>query len=446
MGFPENFIWGAATASYQIEGAYNEDNKGLNIWDTYTRQEGKVKYFENGDIACDHYHRYKEDVALMKKIGIKYYRFSISWTRIFPDGTGEINQKGLDFYSDLVDELIKNGIEPVATLFHWDYPYKLHQKGGWMNPESPDWFEAYTKAVVDCLSDRVSMWMTINEPQCIVGCGFDAGIHAPFYKLPARDLIGMSFNIMLAHGKAVKYLRENAIKKPSIGFAPIGPVFIPENNSPQAIEEAKKKSFALGSRFTFTLSWWSDPIILGKFPDEAYELFGDLMPEYTDEQMALISQPLDFYACNIYYSNGDMTGRRPGNMWQGSPKTTTDWPVSPEVLYWSARFLYERYKLPILISENGMAGHDWVHLDGEVHDEYRIDYTRRYLREFRKAGEEGIPIMGYFYWSLMDNFEWGEGYDKRFGLIYVDYQTQKRTIKKSGYWYSEVIEQNGENI
>lgn len=446
MSFPENFIWGSATASYQIEGAYEDDNKGLNIWDVYTRQPGKVKFFENGDIACDHYHRYKEDIRLMKEIGLRYYRLSISWARIYPDGTGEINPKGIKFYSDLIDELKRNGIEPVVTLFHWDYPYSLYCKGGWLNPESSDWFETYTKTVVDCLSDRVQYWITINEPQCFIGCGYKMGVHAPFLCLTDRDLIKMSYNVMLAHGKAEKCIREHAKIKPSIGFAPIAPVFIPENDSSEAIEAAKKKSFAVGDNFTFSISWWSDPIILGRFPDEAYEAFGELMPEHSEEEMKLISAPLDFYACNIYYSMGALKDGRPENLWQGRPKTTMDWPVSPEVMYWSSKFIYERYKLPVLMSENGMAGHDWISLDGVVHDEYRIDFTTRYLREFKKAGEEGIPLMGYFYWSLLDNFEWGEGYDKRFGLVYVDYQTQKRTIKKSGYWYKKVIESNGENI
>ena len=301
MAFGKDFVFGAASAAYQIEGAWNEDGKGLSIWDVYSKIPGNVRHGENGDTACDSYHRFKEDIAVLKEIGIKNYRFSISWTRILPNGTGEVNEKGLEYYSNLVDELLAAGITPYVTLFHWDYPFELHKRGGWLNDEASDWFENYTKIVVDRLSDRVVNWFTINEPQVFIGLGYDEGKHAPFMKHPVRDLIIMSKNVMLAHGKAAKYIRENAKKKPVIGFAPIGPVYAPTDSTPEAVEKARKKSFEITSWNPFSLSWWSDPIVLGKFPEEAYKVFGKHLGIFTDEVMKTINQPLDFYASNISY-------------------------------------------------------------------------------------------------------------------------------------------------
>lgn len=445
MSFSKNFIWGAASAAYQLEGAYKEDGKGLNIWDVYSRIPGNVHCTETGDIACDHYHRYKEDIELFKKTGIKYYRFSISWTRIMPQGTGKVNEKGIKYYSDLVDSLIEAGIEPMITLFHWDYPYELYRQGGWMNDQSPAWFEEYIRVVVDALSDRVSYWITINEPQCFIGCGYYNGAHAPFLKLANRDLIYMSHNALLAHGRAVRYIRQFAKKKPIIGYAPTGPVFVPEDSSPESIEEARKKSTTMKGTTFFSTTWWSDPIFLGKYPDEAYEIFGEDMIEPSREDMELISQPLDFYGANIYYSQAEKTADYyASNESMGIAKTSMDWVVSEDVLYWAAKFWYERYKKPILITENGMAGCDWIDRNGKVPDYNRIDYISRYVKCLMDAVDEGIPVMGYIYWSIMDNYEWAYGYDKRFGLIYVDYNTQKRVIKESGYWYKKLIDSNGD--
>ena len=449
MSFPKDFMWGVASAAHQIEGAYNEDGKGLNIWDVCAGIKGNTKYNETGKVACDHYHRVDEDIANMVKLGVHNYRFSISWARILPDGTGKVNEKGLQFYSDLVDKLLANGIEPIVTLYHWDLPYELYKKGAWLNDSISECFLEYTKVVVDALSDRVTYWITINEPQCVLGCGYYAGFHAPFEHANTRNLLHMGHNILLSHGKAAHYIRHNAKKKPMISFAPIGPSYAPENESPEAIEAARAKTFDVGGEgFAFSISYWSDPVYLGHYPDQLYELFGDLVPAYNKEEMELISEPLDFYATNIYYTNSSFSKDvYPENWYQGRPETDLGWAMSPEVMFWSAKFLYERYGKPIMISENGMAEHDWVCLDGKVHDTYRIDYTHRYLLEFERAWEEaGIPIMGYLHWSIMDNYEWSEGYDKRFGLIYVDYRTQQRIIKDSGYWYKEVMATNGDSL
>ena len=448
MGFGKNFMWGTATASYQIEGAYNEDGKGLNCWDVYASTSGRIKLNENADVTCDHYHHWKEDVAIMKELGVNAYRFSISWARVLPEGIGRVNEKGLKFYSDLVDELLANGIEPLITLYHWDFPFELHKKGGWLNDQSSEWFLDYTKVVVDALSDRVSHWITLNEPQCEQGCGHKIGSHAPFEQHNVRDLLIIGKNMLLSHGKAADYIRKNAKKTPKISIAPIGPCALPENNTPEAIEKARELTFKTnGDNFVFSISYWSDPIYLRKYPDELIKDYGDLVPEFTEEEWDLVNTPLDFYGTNIYYANpSKQIGEYSDIYFQGKMTTNIGWPLTPEVLYWAPKFYYERYGKPVMMTENGMASHDWVCLDGKVHDSYRIDYLHRYLKEFKRAADDGVELVGYMCWSLMDNYEWSHGYSQRFGLVYVDYPTQKRTIKDSGYWYKRVIETNGEEL
>jgi beta-glucosidase len=449
MAFSDKFLWGASSASYQIEGAWKEDGKGVSIWDNFSHVQGNIRHGETGDIACDHYHRFKDDVALMKQMGLKSYRFSISWTRIFPDGTGSVNNKGLAFYSDLVDELKNAGIEPMITLFHWDYPAALYKKGGWSNQESPEWFAEYVKVVVNALSDRVRYWLTFNEYQIFVGLGYQLGILAPGVKLTDEELIKMSRNILLAHGRAVQEIRKNAKLPPKVGMAPTGDVYRPADNSQDAVEEARRKSFAVPETFTMSNSWWADPVILGDYPEEAYTRFGTILPRITPEEKAVICQPLDFYGYNCYQttcSPAPDSSHYDGNGFQGGPLTANGWHIVPDTLYWSSKFLYERYHLPLIITENGMAGNDFESLDGGVHDTCRIDFLHRYLLGLEKAVDEGIPVLGYHVWSIMDNFEWNSGYDYRFGLVYVDYRTQKRIIKDSGMWYRDVIRTNGKNL
>ena len=393
MSFPKDFIWGAATASYQVEGAYNEDGKGLNVWDVTTSVNGRVKHNENGNIACDHYHRYKEDIKLFKEMGIKYYRFSISWSRVIPDGIGEVNEKGIQFYSDLVDELLAAGITPLITLFHWDLPYELYLRGAYGNPDFPQWFENYTRVVIDALSDRVKYWITFNEPQCFIGNGYWLGGHAPFHKCDNRTVLRMIHNYLLAHGRAVKCIRENAKTEPKIGIAPIAPVRIPKSDSAEDIEAARKESFSLNDMF-FSLALYSDPIVLGKYPEDAYEMFGEEMPVVKPGDMEIISQPLDFYGMNIYYSAAnDVDEGYRANEYTGIPRNALGWVIDPRVMYWSPKFVYERYGLPILMTENGMAVNDTVSLDGKVHDPQRIDFMNRYLREYKRAGEEGGRLL-----------------------------------------------------
>lgn len=452
MSFPKDFIWGAAAASYQIEGAAFKDGRGLSVWDTFSHTEGKTKNGDTGDVACDHYHRFREDVALMKELGLKAYRFSISWSRILPDGTGKINEAGIKFYSDLVDELLKADIEPFVTLFHWDLPQAIYDRGGWRNREIADWFAEYTKIVVDALSDRVRSWMTFNEPLCHILLGHYLGTHAPGEKTSTREAFKLLHHMNLAHGKAVQVIRSHAKKPSIIGFVPNPSTGIPLTDTKKDLEAAKTYTLSGTSRGIFSNGWWLDPILLGKYPKDGIEFMGKDFPSdmIKEGDMELMNQKLDFLGINLYYGtfirhneNGGFV-ECPNKV--GFAQNALKWPVTPQILYYMPKFLYEKYQLPIIIAENGLTLPDWVSLDGKVHDPNRIDFMQRYLRELKKASDEGVDIRGYFAWSILDNFEWSEGYNERFGLIYVDYETQKRIPKDSYYWYKDVIACNGNNL
>jgi len=442
MGFNSDFLWGTASAAYQVEGAYDEDGKGMGIWDALSN--GHVAHGENGNVACDHYHRYKEDVALMKKMGIKAYRFSVSWPRVMPK-EGVINEKGLQFYKNLVKELADAGIEPMCTLFHWNLPMWLHEKGGWHSEEIGDAFAEYVKAVVGALSDRVTYWMTFNEPACFVGLGYVTGMHAPFEKgmdKPEdlkKELPNLVKNVLMAHGKAVRAIRENAKGKPQVGMAINFNLIIPEEMTQEEIERAKEETFS-EENSVFGVETWAGPAFNGTVPEFLKEAL-------TPERMEIIHQPLDFFGFNCYNSNNYADGpHRSKRAYPGMPKTGMGWEITPDALYWAAKFLHERYQKPMLITENGMANLDFVMSDGKIHDPQRIEYMKGYIHGLKKAVDEGVPVIGYMYWSIMDNFEWAEGYDRRFGLIYVDYRTQERTLKDSAYWYTDVIAHNGEDL
>ncbi|HPB30164.1 MAG TPA: GH1 family beta-glucosidase [Candidatus Sumerlaeota bacterium] len=447
MNFPETFAWGAAAASYQIEGAAFEDGKGLSVWDVVCRRPGKIWSGNTGDVGCDHYHNYEEDVRLMKEIGLRAYRLSISWPRVIPGGVGAVNPKGLAFYDRLVDKLLENHISPWITLFHWDYPQALYLKGGWLNRDSADWFADYAAVIVDALSDRVSRWMPQNEPQCFIGMGHHTGEIAPCLTLSDAEALVAAHHSLLAHGKAVQMIRAQARIRPFIGCAPVGNVCIPETKDPGGIEAARKEMFSCNKRGFWSNTWFADPLFLGKYPEDGLDVFGSDMPFVPDGDMEIIRQPLDFFGVNIYggrvvraTDDGGIVEVPPQD---GPPLTATLWNVVPEALYWGPRFFYERYGLPIVITENGMAGCDWIHVDGCVHDPQRIDFMSRYLDQYRRAITDGVKAEGYFVWSIMDNFEWMQGFKCRFGIIHVDYATKKRVLKDSALWYRAVIASNG---
>jgi beta-glucosidase len=450
MSFPANFIWGAATSAYQIEGAATVEGRGASVWDRFCAQPGKVHGGHDGAIACDHYHRFESDVGLMQAIGLQAYRFSIAWPRVMPEGTGRVNEAGLAFYDRLVDALLEARIQPWVTLFHWDYPVALYRRGGWLNAESPGWFADYTRVVVDRLSDRVQHWITLNEPQCFVGLGHESGEHAPGDRLPPHQVTRVAHHALIAHGRAVQVIRERAKLTPKIGWAPTGDIPLPASDLPDDIAAARETYWAMTKPGMWNHAWWLRPVIEGCYPEDGLRALGEAAPKFTAEEMAMIREPLDFLGLNIY--NGYRCRRAEDGGVQklsapaGHPKTQLGWNVMPAALRWGARFAHERSKLPIVITENGMASHDWVDRDGAVHDPQRIDYLARYLAELRQATADGVPVIGYFAWSLMDNFEWAEGYRPRFGLVHVDYATQKRTPKDSARWYAEVIRTNGANL
>jgi len=454
MSFPANFTWGAATASYQIEGAVREGGRGPTIWDDFCHTPGRIFGDHTGDVACDHYHRLDEDIALMKRIGLKAYRFSIAWSRILPQGTGAVNTAGLDFYDRLVDGLLAADIAPWATLFHWDLPRALHDQGGWLNERSPEWFHDYAAAVATRLGDRVKDWMTFNEPQCTVALGLENGLHAPGHKLTRRELMRAWHNLHKAHGRGVQALRRHCTTQVRIGYAPTSRERIPVSGSKADLEAAQRAYWhdLRGNGF-WSAALSADLVYLGKYPKEAFELWGPDMPDITDEDMRLISQPLDFIGYNCYSgeyvrSADNAQGFEIIPRTEGFPCGMLAWQGRmDDCIYWAAKMQTERYgKLPFVITENGTSSSDWVSLDGAVHDPQRIDFTTRYLSGMKRAAAEGIPVAGYFHWSLMDNLEWAEGYRPRFGLIHVDYPTQKRTLKDSALWYAEVIRTNGTNI
>ena len=447
MSYPRDFVWGAAAASYQIEGGAYDDGKGLSVWDMMCRWPGKVWEGNTGEVSCDHYHRYQEDARLMGEIGLKAYRLSISWPRVLPQGTGPVDEQGLAFYDQLVDALLENGVQPWVTLFHWDYPYALYCRGGWLNRDSADWFADYAAVIVDKLSDRVSHWMTQNEPQCYIGLGHQTGVHAPGLKLAFADILVTTHHSLLAHGKATQVIRARSKIEPSVGAVPVGVIKIPATYSPEDIEAARACTFSVTGKDCWNNTWFADPMIFGTYPEDGLELFEEELPEIRSGDMETIGQPLDFYGVNVYNgqtvcatADGDC---EPVPSPDGPALTTMTWRVTPECLYWGPRFLYERYGLPVAVTENGMANTDWVHLDGKVHDPQRIDFLTRYLREYERAIDDGVVAKGYFLWSIMDNFEWAHGYQQRFGIIYVDYPTGKRTLKDSAHWYKDVIASNG---
>lgn len=442
--FPKSFIWGVATSSYQIEGAWNEDGKGPSIWDDFSHTPGKINRNENGDIACDHYHRLDEDIELIKNLGVKSYRFSTAWPRIMPDGTGKINQSGLDFYGRLVDSLLEAGIKPCVTLYHWDLPLTLQEKGGWLNPDTGRAFAEYSAAVAKYLGDRVKTYITINEPQCITRLGYGLGLHAPGCVTDELTQLAVAHNVLMAHGYAVQALRaeKNSF---DIGFASTGKICYPLSNNSENIRAAEYESFHIGDGWSFSHNWYLDPVVLGTYPrqDDLPEPLIRYIDHVSPNDLSTICQKINFLCLNLY--NGDAVDRN-GNLIErpaGSPRTALRWSVSPEAMHSALSQLYHRYGLPLYVSENGLSCNDKIFLDGHVHDPDRIDYLHRYISSMQDAVNEGIPVKGYYHWSLMDNFEWHSGYDERFGLIYVDYGDDCRRIcKDSYYWYQNLVRNN----
>lgn len=451
--FAKDFLWGAATSAYQIEGAANEDGKGPSVWDEFVRERGTIRDEQTGDVACDFYHHYAEDVAHMHEMRLGAFLFSISWPRVMPQGTGAVNAKGIDFYSRLVDALLGAGITPLVTLFHWDTPVALERRGGWRARDMAGWFADYAAVVTRALSDRVTYWLTINEPRSFIGGAYVEPVQAPGEKLSRGDALRAAHITFLAHGRAVQAIRANAKRPVQIGYPCDVSPSLPATNSAADVAAARESTFASpvdhysADHWWRENAWWLDPVYRGEYPAEAMAALGADAPEIRAGDMETIRQPLDFLGANIY-GGWDVRANADGKAEEvhfaaGFPETAFGWQVTPDAIYWAPKWLYERYKMPILITENGCSTRDWISLDGKVHDPQRIDFAMRYLQALARAANEGVPLRGYLHWSLLDNFEWQEGYTQRFGMIYVDFPRQKRVLKDSARWYARIIATNG---
>ncbi|WP_051389974.1 GH1 family beta-glucosidase [Bradyrhizobium sp. Ec3.3] len=454
--FPEGFYWGVGTSSYQIEGAWNKDGKGMSIWDTFAHGPGNIKNDDNGDVANDHYHRYKEDVALMKSIGAKAYRFSIAWPRIFPEGTGQPNQKGLDFYIRLVDELLGAGIEPFATLYHWDLPQTLQDKyGGWRSKQTAKVFADYAGYMAAQLGDRVKHYFTINEFRSFVEAGYqvidvDVGGGkkvrlggAPGLTISDSELKQVRHHAVLGHGLAVQAIRAHSPAGTKVGFAENISVAVPVIDAPAYVKAAEMVTRERNAGFMTVM-------LEGRYTEAYLAEAGGGTPKFTEEELKTIASPLDFVGINVYKPrwyvepSDEPPGYREIPLNASHPKMQSSWHVlDPEVMYWAPRHMQKIWGArSIFITENGCGASDVVAKDGRVYDSDRVMFLRACLGQLQRATSEGVPVDGYFLWSAQDNFEWIDGFGKRFGLIYVDFDTLARIPKLSAQWFREASRQN----
>ncbi|PQV63525.1 beta-glucosidase [Abditibacterium utsteinense] len=439
--FPSEFVWGVAAASAQIEGAAREDGKGESIWDRFSRRPGAVVGGNTPDVACDHYHRYAEDAALMQELGFPNYRLSVAWPRIYPQGRGNVNPAGLGFYDRVIDAFLERGITPWVTLFHWDLPQALEDEGGWLYRPTVDAFATYCQTVVQRFSDRVDNWFTLNEMPCFIGLGYESGIHAPGRRENARLVNQGYHHALLAHGYAVQAVREFGGPKARVGVVHNPPIPLPVTETPADIAAARADYEKANGQLL-------SPLFLGHYPEDFLQRAGEDAPQIEDGDMELIAQPTDFLGLNLYSGYFVREGKsgEPENLPfpKQFPQGDLSWiNITPQTLYWAIRHAAESYGVKTsYITENGAAFDNEMTPDGEILDLDRREYLRNYLVGLHRAVDEGFDVRGYFQWSVMDNYEWAEGYSKRFGIVHVDYQTQKRTPKLSAHWYSRVIAEN----
>ena len=431
--FPSGFRWGCATSAYQIEGARDADGKGESNWDRFCQKKGVIQDGSSGDVACDHYHRMEGDLDLMAEMGLSAYRFSVSWPRVLPTGKGRANEAGLAFYDRLIDGLLARGIEPWLTLYHWDMPQALEETGGFLTRDIASRMADYAALLANRFSDRVERWMTINEGPCISENGYRWGVFAPGHKGTEKEVRNVIHHVLLSHGRSVEALRSESRRPLKVGF-----VHNPWNLIPDSLSEA---DISLArSYFLKANGWWLDPLLKGAYPEEALETLGTDVPDIQTGDMECISQKLDFLGLNAYFADRIAEGRNENRPWKREEALKTDfnWKVEPETLYWSLRFLHEGYGVKDLaVTESGCA---WE--TGGLSDRHRLAYLRDHLRGVSLAASQGIPVNAYFTWSLMDNFEWASGYDLRFGLVHVDFDTQERTLKQSAHWFSRTARGN----
>ncbi len=441
--FPQGFLWGSATASYQVEGAVKEDGRGPTIWDTFSHTPGKTHDGDTGDVADDDYHRYKEDIGIMKELGLKTCRFSIAWSRIFPTGTGTPNPKGIDHYQRFADALLEAGIQPYCTLYHWDLPQALEDKGGWQNKDTSKAFADYAGYTAGKLSDRIHNFMTMNEIRSFTELGYGTGMHAPGLRVGKKALAQVNHNAVLGHGLGVAAIRAHARPGTQVGLADNAdatcPVIADEANIAAARRAYQEEN-----------AMYLNVIMTGKYTDHYLKMLGADAPEMTPEELRAIGSPLDFVGLNVYTPSWVIADPAKELGYSRVPKPSSyphmfsDWlDVGPEALYWSPKFAHSLYDLKtIYITENGASSNDQVNSNGEILDTDRTMYLRNYMLQLHRAVSDGVPVKGYFLWSLLDNYEWADGYQKRFGITYVDFQTQKRTPKLSSRFYKSVIAAN----
>jgi len=440
--FPQGFLWGTATASYQVEGAVHEDGRGASIWDTFSHTPGRVANGDTGDVANDSYHRYGEDIALMKSLGLKVCRFSIAWPRIFPNGAGAINSRGLDHYQRFVDALLNAGIQPFCTLYHWDLPQALQDRGGWENADTSRAFADYAGVVAGRLSDRVRHFMTMNEIRSFVELGYGSAIHAPGRQLERGRLAQVRHHAVLGHGLAVQAIRAAALPGTKIGIAENVEAVTPVYEAPEHVEAAARALRELNAMYLTVIQE-------GRYTDAYLRELGPDAPRSTSEELRAISSPLDFVGLNIYTATpvraadneaGYEVLRNPASY----PHMLTPWlTIGPDALYWAPKLVAKIWKVKeIYITENGASSSDVPNAEGQVLDTDRVMYLRSYLTQLHRAIQEGVPVKGYCLWSLLDNFEWADGYAKRFGITYVDFKTQQRIPKLSTEFYKNVIARN----
>jgi beta-glucosidase len=442
LAYPKDFNWGCATASYQIEGGAKDDGRGPSLWDVFSHTPGKTHNGDTGDVADDSYHLYKQDVQLLKNLGVGVYRMSISWSRVFPTGKGEVNQKGLDYYNRVVDELLANNITPYITMFHWDTPAGL--QGGWQSRDTSKAFADYCAYVTKHLGDKVKHWMTTNEFICFTDLGYQIGQFAPGLKLPPAQVNQLRHHGILAHGLGVQAIRANTPSGTQVGLAENAVVYCPVMETDEHIEAARKATRDKNAPFLTT-------VLDGKYPESYLAQEGSNAPKVEEGDMQAIGSPIDFLGVNIYvplYARADSSPKG----WVEEPMPTSyphmfsPWiNVGPECIYWGVRNVCDiwKEKVPAMyITENGTSSDDVLTADGRVEDVDRVMYLRNHLTQLHRAVREGYPVKGYFLWSLLDNFEWADGYSKRFGIHYVDFKTLKRTPKLSAQWYKQAIAAN----
>jgi beta-glucosidase len=443
--FPDGFLWGAATSAYQIEGSPLADGAGASIWHRFTHTPGATRYGDTGDVACDHYQRWAGDIELMRTLGLKAYRLSLSWSRLLPEGRERVNPKGVDFYSHLIDALLAAGIQPSVTLYHWDLPAALDDRGGWLNPDSVRWFADYAAVAFRAFGDRVPMWTTLNEPWVVVDAGYLHGVNAPGHRNVFEAPLAMH-HLMHAHTAAVRVYRSGPWKG-QIGLVVNIEPKEPATDSPADVSAAKRADL-------YNNAWHLDPVFFGRYPDGMEEVFGEAWPAFAADTVAEIREPIDFVGVNYYTRRvvrHDDAALPPRATPVATPELitmTTGWEVVPAAFTRALLWLRERYgQVPLYITENGAAFADPpVAADGRIDDPLRVSYYREHLLALREAMRQGVDVRGYFAWSLLDNLEWSSGFSLRFGLAHVDFATQERTVKASGEYYREVIRTHGASL